>query len=93
MGLFRLYLALSIAFQHSGKAWGLAGRKAVEVFFIISGFYMALILTTGKYKEYKTFIVNRFLRLYPIYSVVAILTLILSFLFKIPPIPQYIAYG
>lgn len=93
MGLFRLYLALSIAFQHSGKNWGLGGIRAVEVFFIISGFYMSLILTTGKYRDYKTFIVNRFLRLYPIYFVVALSTLVFSFFIKIPPLPQYETYG
>lgn len=54
---------------------------------------MSLILTTGKYKEYKTFITNRFLRLYPIYFAIAALTLLLSFFLKIPPIPQYLAFG
>lgn len=93
MGLLRLYLALSVVFQHAGKSWGISGRRAVEIFFIISGFYMALILTTGKYKEYKTFIINRILRLYPVYFVIAISTLVLSFLYKIPPLPQYVAYG
>lgn len=93
MGLLRLFLALSIVFQHSGKNWGIGGGRAVEIFFIISGFYMSLILTTGKYKEYKTFITNRFLRIYPIYFVIAISTLFLSFVTNTAPFPQYGVYG
>ena len=54
---------------------------------------MSLILTTGKYKDYKTFITNRFLRLYPIYLVVAASTLVLSFLTNTAPYPQYREYA
>jgi len=51
---------------------------AVQAFYIISGFYMALILTekyTGK-NSYKLFITNRFLRLYPIYWTVLLGTIL-----------------
>src|SRR5437660_1584735 len=69
MGLLRLFLAISVAIQHSGKAWGIGGGRAVEIFFIISGFYMGLILNSGKYQHYKTYLINRFLRIFPLYWV------------------------
>jgi peptidoglycan/LPS O-acetylase OafA/YrhL len=93
MGILRLFLALSVLFQHSGMQWGLGGGRAVEIFFVISGFYMSLILTTGKYRDYKTFLINRLLRLYPIYIVIALMTVTLAVIFNIPPAPQYISYG
>jgi len=53
---------------------------AVETFFIISGFYMSLILES-RYKgknSYKLFITNRFLRIYPIYWVILVMTIFAS---------------
>ena len=58
----------------------MGGVVAVQAFYIISGFYMALILNT-KYVgagAYRVFIGNRFLRIYPVYWVVLILTVVLS---------------
>ena len=53
------------------------GTEAVEIFFIISGFYMGLILR-GKYEQRahstRLFYQNRFLRLYPTYLVCVLLT-------------------
>jgi len=55
------------------------GDIAVQLFFIISGFYMALILNT-KYKSHtNAFYKNRFLRLYPIYLSVLLVILISGF--------------
>jgi peptidoglycan/LPS O-acetylase OafA/YrhL len=45
------------------------GDTAVQAFYIISGFYMALILTR-KYPNSSTFFRNRFLRLFPMYWLV-----------------------
>jgi peptidoglycan/LPS O-acetylase OafA/YrhL len=50
---------------------------AVELFFIISGFYMALILSE-KYNSYFLFISNRFLKIYPAYLFILLVTLSLS---------------
>jgi peptidoglycan/LPS O-acetylase OafA/YrhL len=47
----------------------LSGGEAVQLFFIISGFYMALILSK-KYHSAKLFYSNRFLRLYPTYALI-----------------------
>ena len=54
----------------------LDGDDAVRGFFIISGFYMALVLN-GKYADrfLRLFWTNRFLRLYPAYAVVLVLSL------------------
>lgn len=53
------------------------GVEAVEMFFMISGFYMALILNekyTGQGSFY-LFITNRILRIFPVYWVVLLMTL------------------
>jgi len=83
MGLLRLLLAAAVVAEHSTPICGISftgGHLAVRLFFIISGFYMALILTT-KYtadhpNRYWLFISNRFLRIYPCYYVVLILSLL-----------------
>jgi peptidoglycan/LPS O-acetylase OafA/YrhL len=84
MGLFRFLFAASVIAVHSGPIFGsylVGGIIAVETFFMISGFYMSLILT-DKYKygakTYMLFITNRLLRLYPAYIIVALATLGLS---------------
>ena len=74
MGFLRLLLAAAVVAEHSTPIFGLTftgGHMAVRLFFIISGFYMALILTT-KYtcdtpSRYRLFITNRWLRIYPSY--------------------------
>lgn len=85
LGLFRVLLAISVVIAHSGSIFGhniINGVIAVQSFYIISGFLMALILTE-KYHSYKLFFTNRYLRLYPTYIVVLILTVISSILFYI----------
>jgi peptidoglycan/LPS O-acetylase OafA/YrhL len=71
MGLFRLILALAVINTHMPHPIPtvLDGYEAVELFFIISGFYMALILNK-KYQNVFLFYSNRFLRLYPAYALV-----------------------
>lgn len=85
MGFLRLLLALSVVANHSTSIFGIdfvGGRIAVQAFFMISGFYMALILNekyVGKNSNYFLFISNRILRIYPTYWVVAMFTLFLSY--------------
>ncbi|NCO00447.1 MAG: acyltransferase [Epsilonproteobacteria bacterium] len=80
MGTIRLLLAISVVIAHSTpvfgqRLWG--GEIAVELFFIISGFYMSLILS----EKYNTpdkiviFYKNRFLKLFPIYWTILILSI------------------
>jgi peptidoglycan/LPS O-acetylase OafA/YrhL len=84
MGLLRVILALSVVITHSAPIFGfkfVGGIVAVQTFYIISGFYMALILSEkyiGKNNSYKLFITNRLLRLYPIHWTVLFLTIIVS---------------
>ena len=72
MGILRTILALAVVVYHSYKIFGLhmcGGQVAVETFYIISGFYMALILNE-KYVgvgSYKKFIFSRFFRIFPVY--------------------------
>lgn len=87
MGKLRFILAISVVLTHSSALLGLKfvpGQLAVQAFYIISGFYMALILNEKYINEkghYKLFITNRLLRLYPIYWAVLILAVLL-FLFS-----------
>lgn len=78
MGLLRLMLALAVVVEHAPDEFRIKlvpGDMAVEMFFMISGFYMALILST-RY-ETKTpagigaFYLARYLRLWPAYAVTA----------------------
>jgi peptidoglycan/LPS O-acetylase OafA/YrhL len=85
MGFLRVLLAFSVLLEHigvfpltNGKFVG--GVVAVQGFFIISGFYMALVLNE-KYKEPKSFYINRLLRLYPTYWIVLVMTILATLLF------------
>jgi peptidoglycan/LPS O-acetylase OafA/YrhL len=83
MGTLRTILALAVVVYHSYKLFGLrmcGGQVAVESFYMISGFYMALILNE-KYigvGSYKKFILSRFYRIFPVYWFVLFLALIIS---------------
>jgi len=71
--MLRLLLAVAVVCFHTGSMaehFLISADNAVHVFFIISGFYMAMILTE-KYgfevKGLKAFALNRLLRIYPTY--------------------------
>jgi peptidoglycan/LPS O-acetylase OafA/YrhL len=76
MGFIRLLLALSVALSHTPFGSMLAGgQEAVQTFYIISGFYIALVLhTVPAYSNPRNFYANRMLRLFPQYAAVALLT-------------------
>ena len=82
MGMIRFLLALSVVAAHGAVIWKfnlVGGQIAVQAFYIISGFYMSLIINEkyiGKNNSYKLFITNRFLRLYPIYWTVFLGTIL-----------------
>jgi peptidoglycan/LPS O-acetylase OafA/YrhL len=85
MGLFRLALAWSVLLGHSG-GHGFLGlpfldrQLAVQCFFMISGFYMALVLNE-KYLgpgRYWVFVQQRFLRLYPTYFILLVMILLID---------------
>lgn len=76
MGLFRLILAFCVVLGHGLNLPIPAATPdvAVQTFYIVSGFYMALVLTE-RYHSLPIFFSNRLLRLYPAYFVVAGATL------------------
>lgn len=74
MGYIRFYLALSVALSHVGMPTPMNASHAVQLFFVISGYYMATVLA-GPYKDRLfAFYGNRALRLFPAYWFVALLT-------------------
>jgi peptidoglycan/LPS O-acetylase OafA/YrhL len=80
VGLFRVILAISVVLSHLVKTdkpfyQGFGGTNSVEIFFLVSGFYIALILDKT-YKNKRLFYLNRVLRLYPIYLIVCLLVLL-----------------
>jgi peptidoglycan/LPS O-acetylase OafA/YrhL len=99
MGSLRLILALSVFLTHTGSLFGISlvgSSVAVQSFFIISGFYMALVLNE-KYKgpgSYYLFITNRFLRLLPAYWVVLVLIVLMIYsLRSFSPEEPWVSYN
>lgn len=80
MGILRFLLAFSVLIGHSDHSLGLPGLHttvAVRSFYVISGFYMTLVLKS-KYqnKPYYVFLRSRYLRLFPAYFIILMLTFI-----------------
>lgn len=87
MGILRLFLAISVVVGHTGPFLGLSlmpSSEAVRIFFMISGFYMSLVLS-GVYRgKPLLFYSNRLLRLYPTFVVAQIVVLAVTFIFLLP---------
>lgn len=76
MGTLRTLLAIAVVLVHSYGFVMVGGRNAVQLFYMISGFLISYVLVERKvYKDTISFYINRYLRLYPIYFVVAALSL------------------
>jgi peptidoglycan/LPS O-acetylase OafA/YrhL len=82
VGCLRFSLAFLVVYGHCyypfGR-FGLGGENAVQIFYLISGFYMTLVLRE-KYaapgtRDLRAFYVNRWLRIYPAYILMAAATL------------------
>jgi len=84
VGLCRFLLAMAVFSEHIPTPEGLlhltGGKTAVEGFFVISGYLMALIQSQHKYKTRTDFWKSRILRIYPIYWVILTLSLLASLL-------------
>lgn len=84
MGLLRLFLALSVVAGHAQTTVfgfkGIGAWYAVNFFFIISGFYMAMVLNE-KYKDISPihFYKSRAFRIFPIYYVGVFIAIFVSF--------------
>ena len=79
MGNLRTTLALSVVLYHLGGIVSnslVGGKLAVQLFYCISGFLITYVLTQTKaYSGPKSFYINRFLRIYPVYWTVAFVVL------------------
>ena len=85
MGFLRVYLALCVIASHSDAVfpWQMhSGRQAVQIFYIISGFYIELILS-GKYRGGLSFYKSRALRIFPPLAIIAAAVCVLSLLTRI----------
>lgn len=83
MGILRVVLALVVVLAHAkGGLAPMAGGYAVQAFYIISGFYMAMVLET-RYTSLASFYANRALRILPTYYVVLIVSAIAVLAFDI----------
>lgn len=82
MGLIRVALALAVLLSHLPPAEFkfIGGGLAVQAFFVVSGFYMSLVLS-GKYNDTGLFYTNRLLRLLPAYFVVMAMAAATLFVF------------
>lgn len=81
MGMVRVLLAVAVLLSHLPMASYkvLSGGLAVQSFFIVSGFYMALVLD-GKYRDVGLFYTNRLLRLFPTYLAMLALGIVAIFI-------------
>lgn len=88
MGIIRIILALAVLIGHleiNGVGLLIPGNIAVELFFIISGYYMAMVMGSKIYeKKAKTnvlaFYKSRFFRLYPAFLTVSVFTFLYFYL-------------
>src|SRR5262249_37822732 len=84
MGLLRICLALCVLYEHvgSGPAF-IDGPGAVKLFFVISGFYMTMVLNSTYANDTAAFYANRFLRLWPTYVAAMILLFLAQWLLNV----------
>lgn len=83
MGLIRTILAITVVFAHlpTSQYVFVGGMRAVQLFYIISGFLIAHVISMNdSYRSSWKFYLNRMLRIFPIFYVVALLTLLVNVL-------------
>lgn len=82
MGSARTLLAISVVFAHSYGFLLVGGKISVQIFYLISGFLISYILVEANtYRTLYAFYKNRFLRIFPLYWLISLTTLIF-FLFQ-----------
>ena len=68
-GAFRLCLAAAVFLQHVSRFE--TGRTAVMLFFMLSGYWVSRMQSGAGAKPYARFVLNRFLRIWPLLCVAA----------------------
>jgi len=83
MGMIRFALAMAVLLSHLPitNVKFIGGGLAVQAFFVVSGFYMALVLN-GKYTDRRLFYTNRLLRIFPAYLVMMAISAVFVFGFN-----------
>lgn len=77
LGLARFLLAVTIVLAHVLGGGLVGGRYAVQLFFVVSGFLISYVLDESRaYSKPRDFFINRALRIFPLYYLVAALTLL-----------------
>ena len=82
MGIIRFLLACSVVIAHAHQSISIPILNAgacVETFFIISGFYMALVLETKYHSDRRAFWLNRWFRIAPTYYMILLASLAIYF--------------
>ncbi|WP_295750824.1 acyltransferase family protein [Undibacterium sp.] len=104
MGVLRLLLAIAVFSFHIGvfRLYGVSsfdGGSAVFCFFVVSGFYMEMVLVQ-KYNSirlgsqyFKKFLAARFWRLYPTYFFIAVVSFALSVCTSYVHLPKILNLG
>lgn len=78
LGILRFFLASCVIVFHLTAQVPNIGQLSVNLFYVISGYLITLILNESYKFKLKAFAFNRALRLYPTYYVFAILSLLLN---------------
>lgn len=76
MGCLRIYLAIVVVFGHTIGQISIGSSYAVEIFFLISGYLIASVLDRGAYKNYTSYLASRLLRIFPLYWLILVITLL-----------------
>ena len=90
MGLIRFFLAISVIFSHLNIVGVFTGGGiAVQSFYIISGFFVALMFDVSPaYRDISKFYRSRLLRIFPIYYAVFLVSIVFVIAFGIPGLPN-----
>jgi peptidoglycan/LPS O-acetylase OafA/YrhL len=81
LSIFRFYLACSVVVYHLfNDIAPQAGTQAVFLFFLVSGFLVTKLVEETYKNRHQDFIVNRFLRIYPLYFFSLLIAFIVAFL-------------
>lgn len=87
MGFLRLWLAIAVVLEHTSPWKGilglpLNGNIAVSAFYVISGFYIQLLISekyVGQPNWIRNFYASRALRIFPLYYIFLIISLPMAF--------------